>query len=64
MGTKISVVENFLGLLLLYTMIVNCKNQFKFDDLGGLIMTEGCLGSILLLLRDMTIMRNLDQTGF
>ena len=40
MGTKISVVENFLGLLLLYTMIDNCKNQLKIDDLGGLMMTE------------------------
>jgi hypothetical protein len=39
MGTKISVVENFLGLLLLYTMIDNCKNQLKIDDLGGLMMT-------------------------
>ena len=64
MGTKISVVENFLGLLLLYTMIDNCKNQFKFDDLGGLIKSEACLDCILLLPRDMTIIRNLDQTGF
>ena len=44
MGTKISVVENFLGLLLLYTMIDNCKIQYKIDDLGGLMITEVDLG--------------------